>query len=275
MSSLIVVNADDLGLSRSVNDGIFEALDAKVVSDASLLANGEGFEHAVEGLKSRGRKSIGIHFCLVDKEKPLARIPDITSVSEGDFFFRDRNRLFKKILLGGKKIARVLALELEAQIARISGAGLNITHLDSHQHTHLFPGISKMVLEACLRHKIPFIRVPSTQFKSPVALAVEIFSLLLRRSESERVQFVPSLGFENSGKLSAENFRENFNRALKSRSKLVEIMVHPGRADNATRQKYAHWGYNWDRELEILLGSKGEDSFNCVSYESALEKLVK
>src|SRR3977135_2050051 len=66
-----IVNADDFGLSESVNQGIQAAYENGVLRSASLMANGEGFDDAV----SRGKKlhglGCGIHLSLVG-ERPLA-----------------------------------------------------------------------------------------------------------------------------------------------------------------------------------------------------------
>lgn len=248
-----MINADDLGLSEGINDGIFEAIDAGVVSDVSLLANGEAFEHAVAGLRSRGIRTAGLHFCLVDKERPLTQSDGGSVLLASDQFMLNRNHLFARCLTRRRCYLAAIRHELDAQVRRVENAGLIVSHLDSHQHTHLFPGITEVVLDYCQRQRqMPIVRAPSPRITSLITGVVALLSWRLRRMATQRgVQSAVSLGFETSGRITEESLRRLLNRAR--RLPLSEVMVHPGHADEWTRVRYAHWAYDWDRELAMIL----------------------
>ena len=44
--------------------------------------------------------------------------------------------------------------EIEAQIVRVLRAGIRPTHLDSHQHVHLMPGVFDLTLDLAEAYKI-------------------------------------------------------------------------------------------------------------------------
>ena len=50
----LIINADDLGADEARNEGIFEAIEAGVVTSASLLPNGPALGHALERIRSGG-----------------------------------------------------------------------------------------------------------------------------------------------------------------------------------------------------------------------------
>ena len=56
-----VVNADDFGLSVSINAGIRDAYEHGILRSASLMANGEGFDDAVSRVKELPGLGVGIH----------------------------------------------------------------------------------------------------------------------------------------------------------------------------------------------------------------------
>ncbi len=48
----LIINADDLGADHARNEGIFEAIEAGVVTAASILANGEPYRRDASLLRS-------------------------------------------------------------------------------------------------------------------------------------------------------------------------------------------------------------------------------
>ena len=267
MTPFAVVNADDLGLSTNVNDGIFDAFDAGLISDASLMAVGDAFDDAVTRLRARRRTGVGLHLCLVDGERPLA--PRVDVLLEAGRF-PERNRLFGRVLANRTAILVAMEREIEAQFARVEGEGLRITHVDSHQHAHLFPGIAALVVTACRRHHVSCVRAPRTAIRSHASLGVAVLSRRLRgQAHAAGVRPFTALGFEHSGTMTASALSGYVGRA---RAMGAEVMVHPGRGVSADYPKYAHWNYDWDREFRALRDAAADGSLGAVSYEQGLEQ---
>jgi predicted glycoside hydrolase/deacetylase ChbG (UPF0249 family) len=73
----LVVNADDLGLTVGVNNGIFDAHDRGVLTSASVFANARATEDAVARALRRPALGVGLHLTLVDGQPtlPASRVP--------------------------------------------------------------------------------------------------------------------------------------------------------------------------------------------------------
>src|SRR5215211_263293 len=58
---MLVVNADDLGMSAGVNRGIFEAHERGIVTSASLMVRWPGVREAAAYAKAHPRLGVGLH----------------------------------------------------------------------------------------------------------------------------------------------------------------------------------------------------------------------
>ena len=61
----LVVNADDFGFTRDVNQGIVEAHCRGILTATTLMATGESFEHAVQLARENPSLDVGCHLVLV------------------------------------------------------------------------------------------------------------------------------------------------------------------------------------------------------------------
>lgn len=154
---LLIVNADDFGLTESVNRGIIEAHDAGAVTSTSLMVNMPGWEDALDRLRPRRAVlGVGLHLNLI-AGRPLTRAPSLTDSSTGDFHsFRS---LAWRSACGLVRLVEVQA-ECAAQLSRMVMARVRVTHVDSHRHTHCFPGFFSAVRNAAALVGVRVIRVP-------------------------------------------------------------------------------------------------------------------
>src|SRR5438093_10845043 len=78
MAGALVVNADDLGVSRGATLGIVRAHEEGVVTRASLAATTPFYEHALTAcVRACPRLGVGLHFTLTSGRpvSPAARVP--------------------------------------------------------------------------------------------------------------------------------------------------------------------------------------------------------
>lgn len=136
----VILNADDLGLSRTVNDAVFAAVDAGVCTAASLLAVGPAVEDALRRARAR-KMAVGVHLALTELA-PLTGGLGRLLAPDGTF----GPRAFADI--GPADAAAVLA-EWTAQVDRVRQAGLVVDHLDSHQHVHHRPALRRVLAALC------------------------------------------------------------------------------------------------------------------------------
>lgn len=136
----LIVNADDFGLTRGVSEGIVFAHRNGIVTATTILADAPAFDHAVELLRATPSLDLGVHLVLW---------PD------GMSFFPFLGRVMK---WPSARIER----EFSRQVEKVLAAGLKISHLDTHKHTHLYPNVMRAVVAVARKYKVRWVRRAAT-----------------------------------------------------------------------------------------------------------------
>src|SRR5438094_4697867 len=146
----LVVNADDLGLTAGVNDGIFDAHDLGILTSASVFASAPATADAMWRVRARPSLGVGAHLALVDGT-PTLPANSIPTLVTGDGRFRPSWRPFIVACLQGRVSLDEVERELTAQIERLVASGISLTHLDTHKHVHLYPHVFAIVARLAVR----------------------------------------------------------------------------------------------------------------------------
>jgi hopanoid biosynthesis associated protein HpnK len=154
----LIVNADDFGFTSGVNRAIVEAHTRGVVTSSTLMANGPAFAEAAQLAKTVPKLSVGCHVVLTDGEPVLGaeQLPSLTRAAH----FRDGMVAFAARAVAGAMDAEEISAEAAAQIRKIQSAGIVVSHIDTHKHTHLFPRILRPLLLAAAACGVRAIRNP-------------------------------------------------------------------------------------------------------------------
>jgi hopanoid biosynthesis associated protein HpnK len=156
----LIVNADDFGLTPGINRAIVEAHAKGIVTSSTLMANGRAFKDAVQLTKTAPLLSIGCHVVLIDGE-PVLGAKRLTSLSpKGGTGFRDGLKSFAARALTGRLDPGEIEAEATAQIRRLHSAGIDVSHVDTHKHTHLFPAVLRPLLRAARECGVRAVRNP-------------------------------------------------------------------------------------------------------------------
>jgi hopanoid biosynthesis associated protein HpnK len=158
----LIVNADDFGFTAGINRGIIEAHRRGIVTSSTLMGAGRAFEDAVCLAKTVPRLGVGCHVVLIDGEPVLdaSVLPSLASNSSGGARFRDGLKAFAARALAGRLDAGEIEAEASAQIRKLQKAGIDVSHLDTHKHTHLFPAVLRPLLRAARACGVNAIRNP-------------------------------------------------------------------------------------------------------------------
>lgn len=245
-----MVNADDFGFTRDVNQGIVEAHRRGILTAATLMANGDAFEDAVRLAAGNPTLDVGGHLVLVGgralapphRELPSSVPQLITAIA------RRQIRIYE---------------ELAAQVRRILAAGIIPTHLDTHKHTHLAPPVLEAVARVAQEFQIPWVRRPfdlpltAARGAAPWLERATSGGLQLLRRRFQRVlerrhcrttdHFA---GFQITGRLRTAELVELI-RALPEG--LTELMCHPGKCGDDLRHARTRLKQSRERELQALI----------------------
>ena len=124
------------------------------------MANGPAFADALVVAHANPRLGIGCHVVLADgfPVSPPDTIPSL--LGPDGLSFRRSVFDLARALLGGRLLADEIRREALAQVRRLQAAGIRVTHLDTHKHAHLLPGICAPLLQAAAEASVPAIRNP-------------------------------------------------------------------------------------------------------------------
>lgn len=158
----LIVNADDFGLTESVNRGILDAHRSGIVTSTTLLANGIAFESAAAASKRFHRLGIGVHLNLTEG-LPVADPTQIrTLVDRRGRLYMAPVRLWAGIATGQVSLSDI-ELELRAQVKKVIRAGVRPTHFDGHKHVHVLPPVSQVVIRLAREFGVPAVRCPAEE----------------------------------------------------------------------------------------------------------------
>ena len=255
----LIVNADDLGLTPAVNRGVVRAFRDGIVTSASLLVTGSAFEDAVALARQNPKLDVGLHLALVEERAVLG--PDVlpTLVDETGRFPRTSTEFIQRAILGGISWHEV-EQEIAAQIALFQKTGLRLSHLDSHQHLHMFPPVFQIVRRLASWMDNVWIRNSAGPWRKPPhvrmgrwiqQIGLNLTCLSARALHGSSLPEMPDgmYGFDVGGCLTPSSLEQILRRIPDG---LYELICHPGEDDAETRTRYSHWGYRWAEELETL-----------------------
>src|SRR5947207_1714367 len=156
----LIVNADDFGLTSGVNRGILEAHRHGIVTSATLMACGSKFEEAASLVSQVPQLSVGCHVVLVDGVPTLSPGEVPCLVANNTACFQQSLFRFAGRAVSGRIDADQIETEITAQIRKLQSAGISVSHLDSHKHTHMFPAVFKPMLRAARKCGVRAVRNP-------------------------------------------------------------------------------------------------------------------
>jgi predicted glycoside hydrolase/deacetylase ChbG (UPF0249 family) len=154
----LIINADDFGLTEGVNRAILELNAVDVLTSATLMATGASFRNAAHAAFMQNSLGVGCHVVLVDGY-PALHPAELPTLAPGGRF-RSSLTNFMVDLFGGRIDASETEREAIAQIRRVQSAGITVTHIDTHKHTHIFPRVLRPLIRAARLCDVSAIRNP-------------------------------------------------------------------------------------------------------------------
>jgi chitin disaccharide deacetylase len=155
---LLVIHADDFGMSHSVNRAIEEALERRWVTSASILVPCPWFPEVARWAKAHADSDLGIHLALNSEWTTLrwgavSPQPRGSSLLDSDGYLP----LTAEYVASHAKISDV-EVETHAQVDKAKAAGIHLTHLDAHMGAIAStPDLLKAYLGLGQAYKLPVL----------------------------------------------------------------------------------------------------------------------
>jgi predicted glycoside hydrolase/deacetylase ChbG (UPF0249 family) len=248
---ILLVNADDLGLHADIDRGIFDCIDKGRVQSVSFSPQGQSIDwKKLVSLQQQGVR-VGLHVTLVGE-------PWLTDGR----LVGGWKELVKQMVFSPAPMRCDVEREIARQFEVCADNGLNpatLSHVDSHQHVHVFGGIWQPCLSQAKKYGIPRLRVPWSPSLGAIKKNIGGIALqaIARRRRRDMPGFLPCLGIAYAGHNTASIFRGELACAGKTD---IELVVHPGVNTPDLERRYADWRFDWTGERDALLSQEFADA---------------
>lgn len=265
-AKLLIVHADDVGMTHSVNAATIKGLEIGLVNSSSIMVPCPWFPEIADYAKAHPELDFGLHLTLTSERVyyrwgPVASRDKVPSlVDENGYFLHDWTAATK---INAKEVE----LELRAQIERARAMGIRPTHLDSHQYRLYENG--KELFEVVLR--------VAHENKLPVFVARDWFAdRPYLESSLTPADIVLDHTVTISPNVPPEKWAVFYETALKNlQPGVTEFVIHLGFADEelkaATRERDT-WGAAWrQRDFDFFTSAEfrrllGEQNIKLVTW---------
>ena len=228
----LIVNADDLGRTSGINQGIFDSHANGILTSATLMVNCASAREAAQRLAEAPRLGVGLHLVLAGGSPvlPPERIPSLVG-ADGRFPPSPDG-------LDAADADEILA-EARAQLALFRElTGREPTHFDSHYHSHRRPEVCQALIQLARDCARP-VRAANAEVKDWLGAAGVATSDFFIEDFYDRGATLEGL-LEILRRLEAGT---------------TEVMCHPGRVDEALRAD-SDYVVEREREVQILTDSR-------------------
>jgi hopanoid biosynthesis associated protein HpnK len=252
----LIINGDDFGYSREVNQAIIQAHQQGILTSTSLMVTGEAHLEAVKLAQENPHLGVGLHLVLVCGKSalPPQKIPHLVN-SKSEFsanpFLAGLNYYFNP------QAQQELKLEIREQLTKFRATGLPMSHLDGHLHLHTHPTIINILAELVPEFGIKYVRLPEEELSLNLAINKKniitkiIYSQVFKRLKNNALEIFKASKIKHIekvyGLLETSNINEDYLLRLipKINNSISEIYSHPNLSD-----------IDGQTELNALISSK-------------------
>jgi predicted glycoside hydrolase/deacetylase ChbG (UPF0249 family) len=154
---LVIIHTDDIGMCHASIQAYSELLENGLISSGATMIPCPWFPKVAEYCRQKSNADMGVHLTLTSEWDNYRWSPISTSlresglVDEEGYFYRST----EEAQTHGDPEA--VLVELQAQIDRALGAGIHVTHIDTHMNTVAHPKYVNSYIQLAIQYKLPFL----------------------------------------------------------------------------------------------------------------------
>ncbi|MCA9110989.1 MAG: polysaccharide deacetylase family protein [Planctomycetaceae bacterium] len=236
---LLIVHADDAGMCRSVNRGTIEALEAGVVTSASIMVTCPAFEEFAEYAREHPEYDYGIHLTLNAEYRdyrwgPVLGASEVPSLVDGaGYLLQSEHQTAANARIDD------VERELRAQIDRALDHGVPLSHLDTHMGTlFMRPDFVEVYLRLGTDYQLPVLMVRDTSFARQLGVDERVIARMEEYATALEQDGFPVLDdvFMHYSSDSVDSKRRSYLNAFRNvQPGVTEIIIHCGVSDHELR----------------------------------------
>ncbi|XEC94310.1 polysaccharide deacetylase family protein [Paenibacillus tarimensis] len=255
---LVIINADDLGITRSTNQSIVELFQERCITSASIMMPCSAAYEAAKLCNQTHSANIGVHLTLTSAGnhdcKPVFRKRILKSlITKEGYFPHDASAV--ELNADSEEVR----IELEAQIQMAVSHGIEPTHLDSHAGSimglHHGRDFLEIVFDLCEKFGLPF-NLPLRTIEQPFFSSAqkELFAKRIESAKSRGILLIDDLIALPYHSAPDEGYddikKELMNQIINLRPGITQIVAHPS---IATPELISFTPHYKKREMEYRL----------------------
>jgi chitin disaccharide deacetylase len=248
-AKLLIVHADDMGLSQATNSAVIQAFQKGGITSGSIMVPCPWFPEIAEFIRNNPQFDIGLHLTLTSEwdsyffggVSAASTIPNL--LNQKGYFYPSVEEFAKHA--NGAEVEK----EIRAQIERALAFGIKPTHLDNHMGTILLsPEYYQILLKIGHEYQLPVL-IPADMI---AGVSTQLLEMLSRDNVVVDHLFMIN---QNSP---AKQWGEPYLKFIESMQPgLNEIIVHLAIDNDETRAimvNHPDFGSEWrQHELDFVL----------------------
>lgn len=255
---LVVINADDLGATRSANLAIARMFRSHAITSASIMVPADAAREAARLCATENTMHVGIHITLTsDKNRPYKPISNPRTVpsltDEFGYFYHEVSDFEMNA------DPEEVRIEVDAQIRTAISLGIDPTHLDSHAGSvlglHRDRDFLEVIFGLCQQYALPFglptriLEHPgfsseqNIRFRQRIQLANRLGVQMIDDIAGLPYDYVSDEGYEGAKK-------ELIKQLHRLKPGITQTTTHPALASDGLHDRPA---YSDQREWEFRL----------------------
>jgi predicted glycoside hydrolase/deacetylase ChbG (UPF0249 family) len=222
----LIINADDYGISASVNVAIANCFQKKLIQRTTIMVNMEETINAVKmAYKGGFVDKVGLHLNLIEGQPLTKKILSTKLCNDDGYFDKNYFKVLKNRLYCDKETGYAISEEIDAQIRKYLSFGFKLKHMDSHEHVHNNFSIFFLLLPYLKKYDFHSIRLLRNIPKGHISLHKKIYKFILNTMV---LKYNKSHG--DLGNIKFFGSQSDVEKAIRLReiyNSNVELMIHP------------------------------------------------
>jgi predicted glycoside hydrolase/deacetylase ChbG (UPF0249 family) len=247
-SRLLIIHADDLAVSHSVDAASFAALERRAATAASIMVPCPWLTEVADYAKSHPEADLGLHLTLTSEWKTYRWGPAASRAEVSGLLDPEGNLWPDVPMVSQHAKAAEVETEIRAQIERAMKAGIRPTHVDSHMGTLFTPEFFAVYVKVAHDYGLPYLAM-----RLPTAPA----AMLTLMKDTDIIPDAIVMASDAIKPASWPEYYAGVIRALKPG--LTELIVHLGHDDaelQAVTVDHPAYGSAWrQRDFDVITGA--------------------